>query len=91
MAAGLAVWTIAPALVACVGVAPMQCLQYQEAPGGPWLNFYGAIENFRFVPGERAELLVRFHAVDRPPADGASRRVVLVRELSRVRVPPAAP
>lgn len=76
-------WTIAAHQVDCVGVGPMKCLRYRDRPGGPWLNFYDQIEGFNFQPGVEVDLLVRFITVERPPADGSSRRVVAVRELDR--------
>jgi heat shock protein HslJ len=83
-------WTIGPGLVPCTGVAPGRCMQYRDAPGGPWKNHYGPIEGFEFRPGQEADVLVRFVPVPNPPADGASRRVVLVRELDRRAAMPAA-
>lgn len=83
-------WTIGPSLVPCTGVAPTRCMQYRDAPGGPWKNLYGPIEGFEFRPGQEVDVLVRFVPVPRPPADGASRRVVLVREIDRRTAMPAA-
>lgn len=76
-------WTVGPARVDCVGVGPMFCMVYRDAPGGPWKRFYGEIEGFRFVPGDEVDILVRAVPVPRPPADASSRRIVLVREESR--------
>jgi heat shock protein HslJ len=76
-------WTIAATLVECVGVGRMTCMQYRDAPGGPWKTHYGPIEGFEFRPGYERDLLVRFVAVPKPPADGSSRRVVLVSEIQR--------
>lgn len=76
-------WTVGPSLVECTGVAPMWCLQYRDAPGGPWKRHYGGIEGFEFRPGDEADLLVRFEPVARPPADASSRRTLLVREVER--------
>ena len=76
-------WTIAPSLADCVGVAPMKCMRYRDAPDGPWKNHYGRIEGFEYAPGFQYELLVRFERVANPPADAPGRRVILVRELER--------
>lgn len=86
-------WTVAPALVDCVGVAPTRCLRYRDAADGPWKLHYGAIEGFEFRRGFETDLLVRFVAVADPPADAPSRRVVLVQELERrpVELPPELP
>jgi len=80
---GIQRWTIAGDLADCVGVAPMQCMRYQERPGGPWLFFYGPIEGFTFREGEEADVEVRYVPVPRPAVDASSHRVVLVRELAR--------
>jgi hypothetical protein len=76
-------WTIGPALVDCVGVAPIFCLQYRDAPDGPWKRFYGGIEGFEFRPGDETDILVRQEPIPRPPADAPSRRTILVREIER--------
>ena len=83
-------WTIGPALVPCTGVAPGRCLQYRDVPGGSWKNHYGPIEGFEFQPGQEVDVMVRFVPVPNPPADGASRRVVLVSETDRRAAMPAA-
>ena len=76
-------WTVGPSLVECVGVGPMWCLLYRDASDGPWMRHYGPIEGFVFRPGDETDLLVRFEAVARPPADAPSRRTLMVRELER--------
>lgn len=81
--AGAVRWTVGPSLVECVGVAPMWCLLYRDAPDGPWKRHYGGIEGFEFRPGDETDLLVRFETVPRPPADASSRRTLLVREVER--------
>jgi heat shock protein HslJ len=86
-------WTVAPALVDCVGVGPTRCLRYRDAPDGPWKLHHGAIEGFEFRRGFEADLLVRFVPVPNPPADAPARRVVLVQEIERrpVELPPELP
>jgi heat shock protein HslJ len=76
-------WTIGPALVDCVGVAPTSCLEYRDAPNGPWKRFHGVIEGFEFRPGHETDILVRQEPIPRPPADAPSRRTILVREIER--------
>jgi hypothetical protein len=68
----------------------MTCLRYRDTDGGPWRLLYGPIEGFEFREGFETDLLVRFVQVPKPPADGSSRRVVMVRELARRAVPPSA-
>jgi len=72
-------WTIGPAFVDCVGVAPTFCLEYRDAPDGPWKRFHGVIEGFEFRP----DILVRQEPIPRPPADAPSHRTILVREIER--------
>jgi heat shock protein HslJ len=76
-------WTVAATMVECSGVGRMTCMQYRDTPGGPWKRHYGQIEGFEFRPGYEADLLVRFVTVPNPPADGSSRRVLLVSETER--------
>lgn len=76
-------WTIGPALVDCVGVAPTVCLTFRDTPEGPWKRFFGEIEGFEFRPGHETDVLVRQVPVPRPPADAPSRRTVLIREIQR--------
>jgi len=80
-------WTVAPALVDCVGVGPTRCLRYRDTPAGPWKLHHGSIEGFEFRRGVETDLLVRFVPIPNPPADASSRRVVLVEELDRRAVP----
>lgn len=76
-------WTVAATLVDCVGVGPMRCMRYRDTPQGPWKAHYGPIEGFEFRPGYETDMTVRFVTAPRPPADGSSRRVVLVSEIER--------
>jgi heat shock protein HslJ len=76
-------WTIGPAFVDCVGVAPTFCLEYRDAPDGPWKRFHGVIEGFEFRPGHETDILVRQEPIPRPPADAPSHRTILVREIER--------
>jgi len=76
-------WTIGPALVDCVGVAPTFCLEYRAAADGPWKRFHGVIEGFEFRPGHETDILVRQEPIPRPPADAPSHRTILVREIER--------
>jgi hypothetical protein len=75
--------TVAAQDVACMGAAPMRCLQVKEGDASTWSNFYSRIEDFTFTPGVRYTLLVRVTPIHNPPADMADTRYELVRELSR--------
>ena len=75
--------TVAAEDVACMGAAPMRCLQVKEGDAPTWSKFYNRIEGFTFKPGVRYTLLVRVTPISNPPADMADTRYELVRELSR--------
>lgn len=68
----------------CTGVAPMKCLQVREKSTDIWGNFYSNIEGFTYEPGFEYELTVRTEKVENVPADGASVRYILVREINKI-------
>jgi hypothetical protein len=80
--------TVAAHDVACMGAAPMRCLQVKEGKALTWSNFYSPIEGFTFTPGVQYKLLVRATPTANPPADMADTRYQLVRVLSRQPTPP---
>jgi hypothetical protein len=59
--------TVAAHAVACMGTAPMRCLQVKEEGALNWTNFYSPIEGFTFTPGMHYKLLVRATPIDAPP------------------------
>lgn len=73
--------------VACVGVAPMSCLQVKrgEQATGDWQNFYGGIEGFNYRPGDLYRLLVRETQLppEQVPADASSIRYELVEVIEQ--------
>lgn len=71
------------ALVECVGVAPMQCMQVRSKPMDDWGYFYSSIEGFRYEPGYRYTLSVDVLELTSPPADASSKRYVLVDVLEK--------
>ena len=75
--------TVAAHDVACMGAAPMRCLQVKEGKALKWSNFYSPIEGFTFTPGVQHKLLVRMTPIANPPADMANTRYELLRVLSR--------
>lgn len=77
---------VGPQLQACVGVAPMDCMQVKESPEGEWTLFYDQIEGFSFEPGFEYELRVNRMAVENPPADGSALRYELVGVVSKTAV-----
>ncbi|MEI7447211.1 MAG: META domain-containing protein [Burkholderiales bacterium] len=80
-------WTVGPARVECVGVAPAWCLMVRDTPDGPWRRHFGPIDGLRFVPGDEVDLAIRFEPIANPPADAPNRRTVAVRELARRTLP----
>ena len=75
--------TVAAHDVACMGVAPMRCLQVKEGKALKWSNFYSPIEGFTFTPGVQYKLLVRATPMANAPADAGDTRYELVRVLWR--------
>jgi hypothetical protein len=63
---------VAPETVACVGVAPQECLQVRYSPDEEYQFFYSNIAGFEFEPGFNYELLVQKTPVENPPADGST-------------------
>ncbi len=78
---------VAPQTKACVGVAPMQCLQTREIryneqgiktySSPEWENFYGGIEGYKHDPQQRQILRLKRYSIKNPPADGSSYAYVL--------------
>lgn len=69
----------------CTGVAEGLCLQYRDQPGSPWQFLYGEIEGFEWQVGVEYVLRIREYTVPNPPADGSSRRWMLLEVLDRSR------
>lgn len=55
------------ALVDCVGVGPMKCMQVRRSAQQPWELFYTGIEGFTFEPGYQYRLKVRVTPVENVP------------------------
>ena len=80
---------VAPSRVACMGVAPMECLQIREVSGGAEAEFsptFIPIEGFVHETGYRYTLRVAERRLKNPPADGSSIVYRLIEVISRVRV-----
>lgn len=71
------------ALVECVGVVPMQCMQVRNDPAGDWSYFYSNIEGFTYEHGYRYTLSIDVFDIANPPADASSKRYVLVDVLEK--------
>ncbi|REF45220.1 uncharacterized protein DUF4377 [Serratia ficaria] len=71
------------ALVDCVGVAPMKCMQVRHSAQQPWELFYTGIEGFTFEPGYRYRLKVQVTALENVPADASSLRYTLIEQLEK--------
>lgn len=75
--------TVAAHDVACMGVAPMRCLQVKEGKALKWSNFYSPVEGFTFTPGVQYKLLVHATPMVNAPADAGDTHYALVRVLWR--------
>jgi hypothetical protein len=65
------------ALVDCVGVGPMKCMQVRRSAQQPWELFYTGIEGFTFEPGYQYRLKVLVTPVENVPADASAYAYVL--------------
>ena len=74
------------ALVDCMGVAPMTCMQVRHSVQGQWELFYSQIEGFNFEPGYRYRLKVKVTELENVPADASSLRYTLVEQLEKKKV-----
>ncbi|CAI1641715.1 Uncharacterised protein [Serratia liquefaciens] len=74
------------ALVDCMGVAPMKCMQVRHSVQGQWEMFYSQIEGFTFEPGYRYRLKVKVTELENVPADASSLRYTLVEQLEKNKV-----
>ncbi len=63
----------------CVGEGNFRCLQIKEKPEDNWSLFYGGIEGFDYEEGYTYVIEVSITKIDRPPADGSSNRVELIK------------
>ena len=81
---------VAPARVACTGVAPQTCLQVRESSSADWTLLYEDIVGFDYQPGYLYEIRIKEEAVANPPADGSAIRRSLVAILSQTSVPALA-
>ena len=74
---------VAPTLVDCVGVAPMQCMQYRKVGETEWSNHYFGIEGFEYQPDYLYVLEIKQTPVLNPPADASSLRWELVQVVEK--------
>lgn len=74
-------------MVECVGVGTRLCLLVQEPGSANPSRIYSGIEGFTYEWGFVHEIDVEDHRVKNPPADGSSVRTVLLRHVSKERVP----
>lgn len=69
----------------CSGTIEMQCLQVRELVPGQapqkWTPFWGDIEGFKHVPGQRSTLRVRKDKIENPPAHTPNTRYTLLKVL----------
>lgn len=69
--------------VPCTGVAPQQCWQVKESMSNDWTLHYEQIKGFDYEQGYVYKLRVREEIIPNPPADGSSRKWVLVDVLEK--------
>lgn len=63
-----------------------ECLQIKWTNDqAEWENFFGQIEGFNFEAGYEYQLIVKEEKVENPPADAASVKYKLIREVSKVK------
>ncbi|GHA59633.1 DUF4377 domain-containing protein [Pontibacter akesuensis] len=70
----------------CQGVGEMKCLLVQEGNqvgSSDWTLFYDRIEGFQYEEGFTYVLRVRVEKVENPPADGSSRKYILLKIISK--------
>lgn len=73
---------IGPELAACVGVAPMECMQVSYTEGGEPQLFYQTIDGFDYAEGTSYVIDVQVSEVASPPADASSLSYSLVTVVS---------
>ena len=74
----------------CTGVAPMKCLQIQEAKTlnlDEWQFFYDNINGFDYKPGYIYKLLVKKEKLDPEsvPADASTIRYTLIKVIEKTK------
>lgn len=76
---------VAPVLVDCIGVAPMECLSVREVGQTDWQLYYDSIEGFDFEPGYNYKLKINQTELDQAdvPADASSIRWQLIEVLDK--------
>jgi heat shock protein HslJ len=77
---------VGPNKVACVGVAPQECLLVRENPEDQWKYFYDQIEGFSYEEGFLYELRIVEQEVPNPPADSSSLKLSLVEIINQTAV-----
>jgi hypothetical protein len=82
------VMDIAPQRVACVGMAPQECLRVRQHPDTTWGLFYDGIEGFEFEAGFEYTIRVGVRSIRNPPQDSSSEAYRLLAILRKV---PAQP
>lgn len=69
--------------VPCTGVGKLDCLQVKESLNSNWQFYYQQIEGFNYKPGYLYKLRVREEVIPNPPADGSSRKWILVEVMEK--------
>ncbi|MDX2320982.1 MAG: DUF4377 domain-containing protein [Moritella sp.] len=77
---------VAPELVACQGIVPMQCLVVSKVVDGKtsaWQFFYNDIAGFDYQPGSFYKIAVETTEVANPAADASSLSYKLIEEMDK--------
>lgn len=64
----------------------MDCIQIKASRDAEWQLYYDQIEGFTYEPGFEYELQVREEPIENPPADGSSRKLILIAVVNRTPV-----
>lgn len=67
----------------CVGVAPQKCMLVKFHLAEDWQYFYDTIEGFNFESGYFYKLKVDIQNVENPPADGSSKKYILIEIIEK--------
>lgn len=76
---------VAPALVDCVGVGPMKCMEIKREGSSQWELMYNSIDGFNFESGNKYKLKVRVEERKNPPMDASSQKWSLVEIISKTK------
>lgn len=77
--------TVASQKADCTGVAPQKCFLVKKDGQKDWEFWYSGIEGFNYEEGNEYVLEIKEEKVANPPADAASVKYILVKEVSKLK------